>query len=317
MELPRVDPETTRDADARPEDGSSEDRPRVAISAGKNGAEAPASSSRLAAIARGETFETATHDALAREEPVLEIDEFCLWYGEKQALFDNTMMVPKGRVTALIGPSGCGKSTLLRSVNRMNDLVDSVRIEGDIRLDDEPIYGPKVDVIELRKRMGMVFQKPNPFPMSVFENVVYPLRIDGERDKHTLEEVCEKSLRGAALWEEVKDRLKDSALGLSGGQQQRLCIARAIAAEPEVLLMDEPCSALDPLATGRIEDLIGELKGSYTVLIVTHNMQQASRTSDFTAFMYLGRLMEYGPTSDLFIRPQLTETSDYITGRFG
>jgi phosphate transport system ATP-binding protein len=276
-----------------------------------------ASSDRLAAIARGESFATEVHDAVLEERAVLEIEDFNLWYGVKQALFDNSMPIPHGLVTALIGPSGCGKSTLLRSVNRMNDLIDTVRIEGGIRLDGDPIYGPKVDVIELRKRMGMVFQKPNPFPMSIFENVVYPLRIDGERNKDILEEVCERSLRGAALWTEAKDRLKDSALGLSGGQQQRLCIARAIAAEPEVLLMDEPCSALDPLATGKIEELIAELKGTYTVLIVTHNMQQASRTSDYTAFMYLGRIVEYGPTSDLFIKPKLAETADYITGRFG
>jgi phosphate transport system ATP-binding protein len=227
------------------------------------------------------------------------------------------MTIADGKVTALIGPSGCGKSTLLRSVNRMNDLIDTVRIEGDMQLCGESIYGPKVDVIELRKRMGMVFQKPNPFPLSIFENVVYPLRVDGEKNKSVLNDVCERSLQGAALWDEVKDRLSESALGLSGGQQQRLCIARAIAAEPEVLLMDEPCSALDPLATRRIEDLIHELRGTYTVLIVTHNMQQAARTSDYCAFMYLGRIVEYGPTSDLFQRPALEETADYITGRFG
>jgi phosphate transport system ATP-binding protein len=225
--------------------------------------------------------------------------------------------VPAGKVTALIGPSGCGKSTLLRSVNRLNDLIDSVRIEGEMLLSGDSIYAPGVDVIELRKRMGMVFQKSNPFPMSVYENVVYALRIDGENRKSVLDEVCERSLRGAALWDEVKDRLDDSALGLSGGQQQRLCIARAIAAEPEVLLMDEPCSALDPIATGKIEDLIQELRGEYTILIVTHNMQQASRTSDYTAFMYLGRMIEYGATEDIFTNPQLRSTEDYITGRFG
>ncbi len=273
--------------------------------------------SRLASIAAGEPFETDTHDAIGTEDAVLEVRDFKLWYGEKQALFDIAMNIPRGRVTALIGPSGCGKSTLLRSVNRMNDLIDSVRIDGQMLLSGESVYGPEVDVIELRKRMGMVFQKSNPFPMSIFENVVYPLRIDGIRDRSVLEEVCERSLRGSALWEEVKDRLKDSALGLSGGQQQRLCIARAIAAEPEVLLMDEPCSALDPMATGRIEDLIHELRGAYTVLMVTHNMQQASRTSDYTAFMYLGRLIEYGATEDIFLNPHLRETADYITGRFG
>jgi phosphate transport system ATP-binding protein len=273
--------------------------------------------SRLAAIAAGAPFETDTHDALKNEEAVLEVRDFNLFYGDKQALFDVGISIPKGKVTALIGPSGCGKSTLLRSVNRMNDLIDSVRIDGQMLLSGESIYGSDVDVIELRKRMGMVFQKSNPFPMSIFENVVYPLRIDGIRDRRILDEVCERSLKGAALWDEVKDRLKDSALGLSGGQQQRLCIARAIAAEPEVLLMDEPCSALDPQATGRIEDLIHELRGTYSVLIVTHNMQQASRTSDYTAFMYLGRLIEYGPTEDIFLKPHLRETADYITGRFG
>jgi len=227
------------------------------------------------------------------------------------------MRVPDGKVTALIGPSGCGKSTLLRSVNRLNDLIDIVRIEGDMRLHGDSIYSTGVDVIELRKRMGMVFQKPNPFPMSIFENVVYSLRIDGERKKSVLEEVCERSLRGAALWDEVKDRLQESALGMSGGQQQRLCIARAIASEPEVLLMDEPCSALDPIATSKIEDLIQELKGEYSILMVTHNMQQASRASDYTAFMYLGQLVEYGTTREMFTNPRLQDTEEYITGRFG
>ena len=271
----------------------------------------------LAAIARGEQVQTFTHEAVRTEERVLEVDDFCLWYGASKALHHVTMQIPRGKVTALIGPSGCGKSTLLRSVNRLNDLIDIVRIEGDMRLNGDSIYGPRVDVIELRKRMGMVFQKSNPFPMSIYENVVYPLRIDGERDRRTLDEVCERSLRGAALWDEVKDRLHDSALRLSGGQQQRLCIARAIAAEPEVLLMDEPCSALDPIATGKVEDLIYELKGSYSVLIVTHNMQQASRTSDYTAFMYLGRVIEYGPTPEIFTNPHVKDTEAYVTGRFG
>ncbi|MFN0009196.1 MAG: phosphate ABC transporter ATP-binding protein PstB [Planctomycetota bacterium] len=269
------------------------------------------------AIARAEAFQPDVHAALASETAVLDICQFELWYGKKQALFRITMPVPTGKVTALIGPSGCGKSTLLRSVNRLNDLIDSVRVSGDMKLNQDSIYAPGVDVIELRKRIGMVFQKPNPFPMSILENVIYSLRIDGERDRRVLAEVCEKSLRGAGLWDEVKDRLNDSALQLSGGQQQRLCIARAIAAEPEVLLLDEPCSALDPIATGRIEDLIEELKGSYSILIVTHNMQQASRTSDYTAFMYLGRLIEYGPTTDIFLSPHLRETEDYVTGRFG
>ncbi len=274
-------------------------------------------SGRLEAITRGEAVPTEVHAAMAREEPVVEIDRFNLFYGQKQALHDVSMRIPKNRVTALIGPSGCGKSTMLRSVNRLNDLLANVRIEGDIRLNGDSIYRTAVDVIELRKRMGMVFQKPNPFPMSVYENVVYSLRIDGQRNRSVLNEVCERSLRGAALWDEVKDRLHESALGMSGGQQQRLCIARAIAAEPEVLLLDEPCSALDPIATGKIEDLIQELRGSYSVLMVTHNMQQASRASDFTAFMYLGRLIEFGPTTDLFTKPILKETEDYVTGRFG
>lgn len=273
--------------------------------------------SRLEAILRGEPVSAVTHDEVARESPILQIDGFSLWYGQKQVLFDVSLHIPQGKVTALIGPSGCGKSTLLRSVNRLNDLIDSVRVRGDIRLSGDSVYHTSVDVIELRKRMGMVFQKSNPFPMSIFENVVYSLRIDGERRRSTLEEVCERSLQSAALWDEVKDRLHDSALRLSGGQQQRLCIARAIAAQPEVLLMDEPCSALDPIATGKIEDLIRELAGNYTVLIVTHNMQQASRSSDYTAFMYLGHVIEYGATTDIFTRPRLKETEDYVTGRFG
>jgi phosphate transport system ATP-binding protein len=279
---------------------------------------APAISGKIfEAISKNEPFPPEVHAALASEEHVLEIERFDLWYGKSRALHSISLSVPRGKVTALIGPSGCGKSTLLRSVNRMNDLIDSVRIEGEMRLNGDSIYAAGQDVIELRKRIGMVFQKPNPFPMSIFENVVYPLRIDGERDKRVLAEVCESSLRGAGLWDEVKDRLHDSALRLSGGQQQRLCIARAISAEPEVLLLDEPCSALDPIATARIEDLIEELKGNYSILMVTHNMQQASRSSDFTAFMYLGRLVEYGPTQDIFLQPHLKETEDYISGRFG
>ena len=272
---------------------------------------------RLKAIAEGEDIEPAIHEDVFKETPILDIQNFDLFYGRKQALHKISMPIPKGKVTALVGPSGCGKSSLLRSVNRMNDLLGIVRISGDMILSGDSIFAPGVDVIELRKRMGMVFQKPNPFPMSIFENVVYPLRIDGERNKKKLAEICEKSLRGAALWEEVKDRLDSSGLGLSGGQQQRLCIARAIASDPEVLLLDEPCSALDPLATGKIENLIDELRGEYSVLIVTHNMQQASRISDYTAFMYLGRLIEYGRTSTIFTKPRLKETEDYITGRFG
>ncbi len=272
---------------------------------------------RLLAVARGFEVPSEVHEKVLAEQPVLEIDRFNLWYGAKQALHRITMPVPHGKVTALVGPSGCGKSTLLRSVNRLNDLVQGLRITGDMRLNGDSIYDPRMDVIDLRKRMGMVFQKPNPFPMSIYENVIYSLRIDGERNRGVLDEVCEVSLRGAALWDEVKDRLQDSALGLSGGQQQRLCIARAIAAEPEVLLLDEPCSALDPIATGKIEDLVQELRGRYSVLMVTHNMQQASRTSDYTAFMYLGRLIEYGPTTDIFTKPMLAETEAYVTGRFG
>jgi len=265
------------------------------------------------AIAKGERFESQRKQDFGPDDALLRINGFNLWYGPNQAIHDVSMSCRRGKVTALIGPSGCGKSTLLRSVNRMNDLIDSVRISGDMLLNGESIYASAVDVIELRKRIGMVFQKPNPFPMSIYENVVYSLRIDGVRDKSLLDHVCETSLKGAGLWDEAKERLQSSALQLSGGQQQRLCIARAIAAEPEVLLLDEPCSALDPIATGRIE----ELKGTYSILIVTHNMQQASRTSDYTAFMYLGRLVEYGPTNQIFLHPELKETEDYVTGRFG
>jgi phosphate transport system ATP-binding protein len=272
---------------------------------------------RLEAVARGEAIEAVIHQRVFDEEPVLEVERFSLWYSHKQALYDVSLPVPKGRVTAIIGPSGCGKSTLLRCVNRMNDLIEGVRTRGDMRVGGDSIYGPGVDVIELRKRMGMVFQKPNPFPMSIFDNVVYPLKIDGERNRQIINAVCEQSLRGAALWDEVHTRLHDSALSLSGGQQQRLCIARAIAGEPDVLLLDEPCSALDPIATGKVEDLIQELKGDFSILIVTHNMQQAARVSDYTAFMYLGRLIEYGPTSEIFTRPKLKETESYVTGRFG
>ena len=276
-----------------------------------------ANGNRLQVIAGGGFVPAEVHPAIHREECVLDVRDFCLWYGTAQALFDITLSIPRGKITALIGPSGCGKSTLLRSVNRLNDLIDTVRIRGDMLLNGSSIYDPAVDVIELRKRMGMVFQKSNPFPMTIFENVIYPLRIDGERKKAVLEDVCERSLRGAALWDEVKDRLHQSALGLSGGQQQRLCIARAISAEPDVLLMDEPCSALDPIATNKIEDLLQELRGEYSILIVTHNMQQAARTSDYTAFMYLGHLLEYGQTATMFQKPILKETLDYVTGRFG
>ncbi|MDZ7622217.1 MAG: phosphate ABC transporter ATP-binding protein PstB [Candidatus Competibacteraceae bacterium] len=257
------------------------------------------------------------HVKEASEGTTLKIDNFNLWYGKAQALYDINMDMQKGLVTALIGPSGCGKSTLLRCFNRMNDLIDELRIAGKMQVGDQDIYRAGLDVIALRKRMGMVFQKPNPFAMSIFDNVIYPMRVDGVTNRATLEETCERALQGAALWDEVKDRLKESALGLSGGQQQRLCIARAIAADPEVLLMDEPCSALDPIATAAIEELIYELKGHYTIVVVTHNMQQAARISDNTAFMYLGRLIEYGDTEAVFTNPKLKRTQDYITGRFG
>jgi phosphate transport system ATP-binding protein len=260
---------------------------------------------------------TQYHVTTSPEGAALDLRSFNLWYGEAQALYDVNMQIQKGLVTALIGPSGCGKSTLLRSLNRMNDLVDDLKISGEIIVNDENILRPSIDVIALRKRMGMVFQKPNPFAMSIYENVVYPLRVDGVRNRKILDETCERALKGAALWNEAKDRLQESALSLSGGQQQRLCIARAIASDPEILLMDEPCSALDPIATAKIEELIDELKGHYTIVIVTHNMQQAARVSDNTAFMYLGRLIEYGNTDTVFTNPKARRTSDYVTGRFG
>ncbi len=247
----------------------------------------------------------------------IKVENLNLFYGEKQALHGINMEMPKKKVTAYIGPSGCGKSTLLRCINRMNDLVDSAKIDGKILLNGENIYDKTVNVAALRRRVGMVFQKPNPFPKSIFENVAYGLRIQGINDKRTLEETVEKSLRGAALWDEMKDRLNDNALGMSGGQQQRLVIARAIAIEPEVLLLDEPASALDPISTLKIEELINELKEKYTIVIVTHNMQQAARVSDYTAFMYMGELIEIGTTSELFTNPVKKQTEDYITGRYG
>jgi phosphate transport system ATP-binding protein len=250
-------------------------------------------------------------------DPIVEVNGVNLYYGEKQALVDIYMDIPKNKATAFIGPSGCGKSTLLRCFNRLNDLVDSARVEGEIMIDGEDIYDPSVDITELRKNVGMVFQKSNPFPKSIYENVAYGARIAGENRKSVLDEIVEKSLKGSALWDEVHDRLQDSALGLSGGQMQRLCIARAIAVEPEVLLMDEPCSALDPIATGKIEDLISELKDKYTIVIVTHNMQQASRVSDYTAFMYLGELIEYDTTETIFLNPKYKQTEDYVSGKFG
>ena len=252
-----------------------------------------------------------------REDICLEVQGLDLYYGQSQALKQISMAIPRNRVTAYIGPSGCGKSTLLRCFNRMNDLVDGVRIEGSIRLDGEDIYARSTNVADLRRRVGMVFQKPNPFPKSIYENVAYGLRLQGINSRRTLDEVVERSLRGAALWDEVKDRLHESAMGLSGGQQQRLVIARAIAIEPEVMLLDEPASALDPISTLKIEELIYELKSKYTIVIVTHNMQQAARVSDYTAFMYLGELIEFGDTNTIFTNPTQKMTEDYITGRYG
>ncbi|MCQ8879415.1 phosphate ABC transporter ATP-binding protein PstB [Pseudoalteromonas shioyasakiensis] len=256
-------------------------------------------------------------DNLASEQTALEIKDLDLYYGDKQALSSVNMKIPKGQVTAFIGPSGCGKSTLLRCINRMNDLVDICRIEGEILLHGQNIYDKSVDVAALRRNVGMVFQRPNPFPKSIYENVVYGLRLQGIKEKRKLDEVVEQSLRGAALWDEVKDRLHDSAFGLSGGQQQRLVIARSIAIEPEVLLLDEPTSALDPISTLVIEELINDLKNKFTVVIVTHNMQQAARVSDQTAFMYMGELIEYADTNTLFTTPSKKKTEDYITGRYG
>ncbi len=254
---------------------------------------------------------------LSAEQTALEIKDLDLYYGDKQALSSVNMNIPKGQVTAFIGPSGCGKSTLLRCINRMNDLVDICRINGEILLHGQNIYDKSVDVAALRRNVGMVFQRPNPFPKSIYENVVYGLRLQGIKEKRKLDEVVEQSLRGAALWDEVKDRLHDSAFGLSGGQQQRLVIARSIAIEPEVLLLDEPTSALDPISTLVIEELINDLKNKFTVVIVTHNMQQAARVSDQTAFMYMGELIEYADTNTLFTTPSKKKTEDYITGRYG
>ena len=251
------------------------------------------------------------------EQDKIVIEHLNLWYGSFQALKDINLRLPANEITAFIGPSGCGKSTLLKSLNRMNDLVEGCRIEGIVTLDGEDIFSRKMDVNLLRKRVGMVFQKPNPFPMSIYDNVAYGPRTHGIRSRVKLDEIVEKSLRGAAIWDEVKDRLKKSALGMSGGQQQRLCIARALAVEPEVLLMDEPTSALDPISTSRIEELAMELKKDYTIVMVTHNMQQAARISDKTAFFLLGDMVEFGPTEKIFSMPQDSRTEDYITGRFG
>jgi len=248
---------------------------------------------------------------------ILSAHDLNLWYGAHQALHNISIDIPEKSITALIGPSGCGKSTFLKTLNRMNDLVGGVKITGEVTYDGENIYDPSVDVNELRKSIGMVFQKPNPFPMSIYDNIAYGPRTHGIRNKAKLDDIVEKSLRGAAIWDEVKDRLKKNALGLSGGQQQRLCIARALAVEPKVLLMDEPTSALDPISTSKIEDLATQLREQYTIVIVTHNMQQAVRISDTTAFFLLGELVEYGQTEQMFSQPQDKRTEDYITGRFG
>lgn len=247
----------------------------------------------------------------------IKITDFDFFYGPSQVLFDLTLDIPEKQVTAFIGPSGCGKSTLLRNLNRMNDLIDGISHKGDITVQGQSIYDPLLEVISLRKRIGMVFQKSNPFPKSIYENIVYSLRVAGRNKKTELDEVVERSLKGAALWEEVKDRLHESAFGLSGGQMQRLCIARAIANRPEIILMDEPCSALDPIATGKIEELLHELKKEYTIVIVTHNMQQAARVSDRTAFFYLGKLIEYDKTDKIFMNPANQQTEDYVGGKFG
>jgi phosphate transport system ATP-binding protein len=240
-----------------------------------------------------------------------------VWYGQKQAIFDISLALPEKQVTAFIGPSGCGKSTLLRCLNRMNDLIDGVRITGEFLVDGTNIYAPKTDVIDVRRRIGMVFQKSNPLPKTIYENVVYGLRVAGIKDKSVLDMAFERALKGAALWDEVKDRAHTSGLSLSGGQQQRLCIARAIATEPEIILMDEPCSALDPIATQKIEELIQDLKAEYTIVIVTHNLQQAARVSDQTAFFWMGKLIEFSNTAEMFTNPKSSHTEDYITGRFG
>jgi phosphate transport system ATP-binding protein len=261
--------------------------------------------------------ETAIHSGEANTDASLQVNDLCLFYGDQQALKDIKLFIPRKQVTAFIGPSGCGKSTLLRCFNRMNDLIDTVTVSGTLLLEGQDIYAKDVDVAQLRRRVGMVFQRPNPFPKSIYENVAYGLRLEGKIPRKELDDRVEWALKSAALWDEVKDRLKESALGLSGGQQQRLVIARAVAVEPSVLLLDEPASALDPLSTLKIEELIHQLKSDYTIVIVTHNMQQAARVSDFTAFMYLGELVEFDKTDDVFTNPKKRQTEDYITGRYG
>ena len=248
---------------------------------------------------------------------IITVKDMCLWYGDHQALKDVSIEIPEKSITALIGPSGCGKSTFLKTLNRMNDLIPGVKITGDIRYEGTDIFSREVDVNNLRKEIGMVFQKPNPFPMSIYDNIAYGPRTHGITSKVQLDEIVERALRGAAIWDEVKDRLKKNALGMSGGQQQRLCIARALAVQPKILLMDEPTSALDPISTSRIEELVMELKEKYTIVMVTHNMQQAVRVSDYTAFFLLGELVEFGKTDDIFSQPRDKRTEDYITGRFG
>ena len=247
----------------------------------------------------------------------IEVKDLSLYYGEKKALKEISMNIPANKVTALIGPSGCGKSTFLRCINRMNDLIPEVKITGNMLVEGVDIYNKDVDVVNIRKKIGMVFQKSNPFPKSIYENIAYGPKINGIKDKTQLDEIVETSLRQAAIWDELKDRLDDSAMGLSGGQQQRLCIARTLAVSPEIILMDEPASALDPISTSKIEELVHELKEQYTIIIVTHNMQQAARTSDYTAFFYLGELIEMGKTNAIFTKPEQKQTEDYITGRFG
>jgi phosphate transport system ATP-binding protein len=291
-------------------------RPKAPAPSGsaRDGAAGPPPPS--ATVARGRTG--SLESVLATSEPKIECAKASFFYGSKQALFDISTKIPAGRVTAFIGPSGCGKSTLLRCFNRMNDTIPGTRVEGEIRLGGTDIYAPRTDVVELRRNVGMVFQKSNPFPKSIYDNVAYGVRINNMHSSRSdLDERVERALRRGALWDEVKDRLKESALGLSGGQQQRLCIARALAVEPEVLLMDEPASALDPIATQKIEDLIYSLKDTYTIVIVTHNLQQAARVSDQTAFFYLGRLVEIAPTQQIFTNPREERTEAYITGRFG
>ncbi len=256
-------------------------------------------------------------ESVCMEKTVISVKNLNLFYGENQALKNINMEIKEKAITAFIGPSGCGKSTFLKTLNRMNDLIDNVRIDGQVEIDGEDIYGKNVDTTVLRKKVGMVFQQPNPFPMSIYDNVAYGPRVHGIHDRKTLDKIVEESLRGAAIWDEVKVRLKKSALGLSGGQQQRICIARALAVEPEILLMDEPTSALDPISTSKIEDLMEKLKKKYTVVIVTHNMQQAARVSDYTAFFLVGEMIEFGETKSIFSYPQDKRTEDYITGRFG